>query len=845
MTNSELLAEIAEDFTARLRGEDPPSIDSYVEQHPDLEPDIRKLFPSILAIEQLSHREETERKFERTTRRLAIAPDGLLGDFKIIRELGRGGMGVVYEAENQSLKRRVALKILGPTMAGSAKQLARFKSESKAVAKLHHTNIVSVFGVGEHEGLYYYAMNFIDGMTLAEAIAIAKPTGSFLTQTDEPKTTDDALTPQFSVAVDQPSTVADTDTTSDRSAVKNSTTQPVQKTSSAGQHTPSRWEEIARLGVCIADALEHAHANGVWHRDIKPSNLIFDQSNKIWITDFGLARFEDRDDVTATGDIVGTPRYMAPEQFEGKFDGRCDTYGLGITLYEMLTLQPAFKTMGPQLIKQKTTSQPPQPRSINPAIPQDLETIVLKACEVDPAKRYKTPGAMAEDLELFLADRPIRARRVTARERVYRWSRRNPLSAALVLLSTMLLAGLFTVSAIWNVQMRGIVRELNLQTGLAQTQQRKSDARARRSRKLVEDFQENGRRQMARIQNRRFPEPVASELDAVTHVSMGGLGQSDREYVADQLSFNLNMASDHKDVVELEVEAAYALTKAGQIHQMLGEFESAADCYVDALKRFTNLEVARRARRLNVEYDRTRMQKMGIDFLTELVLLHTKIDEVRPYVDAADIPEGVGSTVALRLLDEDPGNILDTSARCNFAYVEVLHSRHITMLKKKGWLQLIGKPVKKRGDFTAEIAENETAINIVQLLLTKDRTNRDYRMLGIRIQTDRGRLELLRGNAADATIHLGNAARALGEWLIAQEAAEIQSTLQAELAYVLCLAPQPIGSVDVTADNITKSLSGFANRMNRLASRNKRAKRASELARAAEKRLAEYAALKN
>ncbi|MFK7819586.1 MAG: hypothetical protein AB8G99_12780, partial [Planctomycetaceae bacterium] len=308
-----------------------------------------------------------------------------------------------------------------------------------------------------------------------------------------------------------------------------------------------------------------------------------------------------------------------------------------------------------------------------------------------------------------------------------------------------------------------------------------------------------------------------------------------------ELRFALELAEKYKAIVELEVGAAYSLTKAGRIHQMVGEYNKAAACYIDAHERFTNLEAARRARRLTVVYDPRRLQPMGIDFLAELVSINKRLDEVRPFVtNAISIPETLGSATALKLLDEDPGNILETSSRCKLAYVDVLHSRHINMLKRQGWEQLIGQPIKNRGKFQQEFEENETAINIVQLLLTKDRTNHDYRIMGIRIQTDRARLELLRGKETEATIYLGNAARALGEWLIAQEAEEMRSALRAELAYVLCLAPKPIENVDVTADEVRTSLSSFSKRMKALIATDKRATRAKELARIADQRLAQY-----
>src|SRR4029077_2884858 len=185
-------------------------------------------------------------------------------------------------------------------------------------------------------------------------------------------------------------------------------------TDSAGQYARS----VALVGVQVAEALDYAHRQGVLHRDIKPSNLLLDGQGTVWVTDFGLAKATDSDDLTRTGDIVGTVRYMAPERFQGKADQGNDIYGLGITLYEMLTLRPAFEDSDrARLIDRVAHEEPPRPRKLDPHIPRDLETIVLKAIAKEPDRRYASADAMAEDLRRFLADRPIRARRVSSLEK--------------------------------------------------------------------------------------------------------------------------------------------------------------------------------------------------------------------------------------------------------------------------------------------------------------------------------------------------------------------------------------------------------------------------------------------
>ena len=292
------------------------------------------------------------------------------GEFRIVREIGRGGMGVVYEAYQGSLNRHVALKLLP-----EHGDLARFRREGRAAGRLHHTNIVPVFGVGEHQGRHFYVMQYIAGRGL------------------------DAVS-------------------------REQATLPLERGRSQGR-LPA--DETARIGAQVAAALAYAHGQGVIHRDIKPSNLLLDEQGTVWITDFGLAKADDQENLTQTGDFMGTLRYMPPEAFEGRSDARGDIYALGITLYEILCSRPAFdESDRNQLIKQVTTSEPARLERLNRAVPRDLVTIVHKAIERDPARRYPTADALAADLRRYLADEPIQARRQTQLDRSVRWTRHHP-----------------------------------------------------------------------------------------------------------------------------------------------------------------------------------------------------------------------------------------------------------------------------------------------------------------------------------------------------------------------------------------------------------------------------------
>ena len=398
-----------------------------------------------------------------------------LGDYHILREIGRGGMGVVYEAQQLSLGRRVALKVLPFAAAVDPKQRQRFQIEAQAAAQLHHPHIVPVFGVGCDDGVHYYAMQYVDGQSLAAVIhdlrsgdgatpAWAEPSVSAgPAENPSPRHADNGSpgggrTPSVPIepaAVSPPGNMAaGDDPTWDL-------TQPIDTTKSgptaAGMlhHDKAFCRKVARLGIEAADALDHAHALGVLHRDIKPANLLIDRAGAVWITDFGLARFSGNQSLTGTGDIVGTLRYMSPEQAlarRGVVDQRTDIYALGATLYELLTLRPAFGGRDHQeLLRQIALDEPIPPSRLNPAVPRDLETIVLKAMAKDPSSRYATAQELSEDLKRFLNDDSIMGRRPGPVERTLRWARRRwelvATAAAIVMLSSMIGTAVYRRSA--------------------------------------------------------------------------------------------------------------------------------------------------------------------------------------------------------------------------------------------------------------------------------------------------------------------------------------------------------------------------------------------------------------
>jgi tetratricopeptide (TPR) repeat protein len=329
----------------------------------------------------------------------ALAERQLLGDFRLVREVGRGGMAVVYEAEQVSLGRRVALKVLPFAAVLDPKQLQRFKNEALSAAHLRHPHIVPVYSVGCERGVHYYAMQLIEGQSLATVIR------------------------EMRGEAPAPATASKT---------------PI--TSHGSNREPGYVRMAVALGMQAAEALDHAHQLGIVHRDIKPGNLLVDGLGELWITDFGLARSMRDGDLTMTGELLGTYRYMSPEQALAKrvaMDHRTDVYSLGATLYELLTLEPAFPGDDPHLVMRDIAEKEPvAPRRLNPALPVDLETIVLKAMSKDATGRYATAQEMAEDLGRYLADQPIHARRPSLAAHASKWARRHRgfVTAAFVLL---------------------------------------------------------------------------------------------------------------------------------------------------------------------------------------------------------------------------------------------------------------------------------------------------------------------------------------------------------------------------------------------------------------------------
>jgi serine/threonine protein kinase len=429
---------LAEEFAQRCRRGDHPSLEEYVARYPELADDIRELFPALLVMERLKPAANHTNTLPSSASPTEDGEPQRLGEYRILREVGRGGMGVVYEAVQESLGRHVALKVLPGHGLSEPGYLERFRREAKAAARLHHTNIVPVFGTGDCDGVYYYAMQFIPGQGLdrvlddlrrlrqgrptegADVVAHSLCTGTFAQ----------------SALVEEPAPSGDSTTLS---VAESGTNLSASHSGLSGTRQGIYYQSVARVGLQVAEALAHAHRQGILHRDIKPANLLLDPQGIVWVTDFGLAKAEDGAALTNTGDVVGTLRYMPPERFDGVSLPQGDVYSLGLTLYELLTLRPAFDDPNRvRLIERVLREPPPLPRRLEPRVPRDLETVVLKCLAKDPRDRYASAEELADDLRRFLADQPVLARRSSWRERCWRWCRRNravaSLSAAVVVL---------------------------------------------------------------------------------------------------------------------------------------------------------------------------------------------------------------------------------------------------------------------------------------------------------------------------------------------------------------------------------------------------------------------------
>lgn len=417
-----LLGRVANEFLDRLAQGEQPDPEQYANQYPQIAEHIRRTFPAMEVIgKSLSGDAAADVS-------VALQPHKQLGDFGIVREIGRGGMGVVYEAEQVSVGRRVALKVLPFIALVDDRPLQRFRNEVRAAATLQHPNIVAVYSVGEERGVHYYAMQLIRGQTVASVIAQLRAL-----RDDECALDGSTISQVLSAA--SPFADQGLERTSDAQQPGHTEQAAVDTRVKEGSTTWPRqnrhefYRSIAALGIQAARALQHAHEQGVVHRDVKPGNLMLDTSGQLWITDFGLARIEADPGITMTGDLVGTLRYMSPEQALGKrivVDNHADIYSLAATLYEFIALRPVFDGRDRQeLLRQIALQEPSSLRRVDRNVPRELDVIIQRGLAKDPDQRYATAAELADDLQRFLNHEPIHAKPPTLPTRAVKWGQRH------------------------------------------------------------------------------------------------------------------------------------------------------------------------------------------------------------------------------------------------------------------------------------------------------------------------------------------------------------------------------------------------------------------------------------
>jgi serine/threonine protein kinase len=415
-----VLAAYLAEFEAGRR----PTRGKWLEDHPEIAGTLGDWFDIVELVHDAARSVYSNRSHAPSE--AALPPETVLGEYRLVREIARGGMAIVYEAEQVALGRRVALKVLSSTAALDPLRLQRFRVETQAVAQLNHPHIVPIFAVGSERGSHFYAMQYIEGPTLAELIRELRRTSA---------------SPLGEAHGDPGRSLGRTKRAKASSAgsglLVNAFGDGASEVSPAGLGSPltsafrgrPAFRALAKLAIQAAEALAYAHAMGILHRDIKPSNLLVDSRGHLWVADFGLARLQDEPGLTRTGDLLGTLRYMAPELVLGHrivHDPRSDVYSLGATFYELLTKKPVFDGRDRQeLLRQIAQDEPIAPRELDPTIPRDLETIILKAMDKEPERRYATAQELADDLRRFLEDKPILARRPTSAERAAKWARRH------------------------------------------------------------------------------------------------------------------------------------------------------------------------------------------------------------------------------------------------------------------------------------------------------------------------------------------------------------------------------------------------------------------------------------
>ncbi len=672
--NAELFEAISADFAARIRAGEQASISEYASKHPELAEEILELFPGIEAMEAIKgHRLSTEVRLPSS-----VDPEiDRLGEFAIKGEIGRGGMGIVYEAKQESLGRPVALKILPPSLFQNQDQVARFKREAETASRLEHEHIVPIFAVGQEAGIHFYAMQLIHGRGL-DALFLD---GSWL-----PKLADG-----FGL---------------------------------------SKAKLVARIGLQVALALEHAHSRGVLHRDIKPSNLLVEKGGKVWVVDFGIAKVLDDQAMTRSGEFVGTLRYSPPEHFHGRFDGRSDLYSLGLTLHELLTGKPAFKGPGREALLRQVQEGDLDvlPKSV-PDLPRDLATIVGKATALDADLRYQSAREMADDLSRFLADMPVLARETAVFERVYRWAKRNRAASAGL---TVAVLALITASIVGWWAFLSTSASLERERGAKQL----AESNLLFSLQAFDDLFDAiaGRDQALLMSDEGF-----SEVPVLPAVS-----EKDLDLLQRLLVFYDGFALENATNERLRLDRGRALRRVGDIHRWLGEFAAADEAYL------ASLDVYAEAKADDLEVDPM-----------ELAILHKDRGHALGDEGESDAArEEFGHAIRILLLElesEAKPRVQFELARVHNAIGALLASPELSLLDHSApESPRRGRPRVRRVSAEVE-TEHRQAMRLAEDLLQEDPDNPELAFLRARSKRYLAQAIFRRGDVVAATALIAEA----------------------------------------------------------------------------------------
>lgn len=821
---------LADEFVSKVRAGQSPSIDEYAQQYPEHAAVIRSVFPSLLVVEKISAKDSTvsyastSRQDDRFSRQQLPSQ---FDDYQIVRCIGQGGMGVVYEAIQESLHRKVALKVIHPQASSSSHSRARFQREAESAAGLHHTNIVPVYGSGEDHGLLYYAMQLIHGSTLAQIVQSLqnrlggpseinyacseqtihavdrlmspKPVGFFTelkgsnnyasqnTQGDDLQTRllatrELTLSPTKSLPNDlvredcRSSDPSDSETSAGSLEGISNESSPSAK-SSLEQLPRHYYRNICRLVAKVANALDYAHESGVLHRDIKPSNLLLDQTGTIWVADFGLARREDLDGQTQTGELLGTLRYMAPEQFSGKSDARSDIYSLGLTLFELLTLRPALDSPKRRLLDPAKYSQLEWTAAEREKVPKDLQTILRKAVAYEPEKRYQRARDLQEDLERFLDDRPILARRESMLESLTRWARRNPAIATLTATLFGLLLTIASILGLWNRQQRLTLDELKtayqtsaknlIERTQALEQAETESNRAKQNMELaIEAFSTIAENISARGRSLEIQGFEDQDVESIGF-SDAVLTQADVELLKSLQIFFDRFAQEN--AADLRLDAAVARRRVGEIESKIGKYDQA----VSSLKRSINQFVAIRGNQ-TADSDLGKILEEEFKAREQLVAIYSRRDQyARAQEEMSELRDVLKNHSAFAQSNQGKYALASALGCLSSGSLRIANERSNNDRRRRALPPFANRAAAFGVDMPTPMAQRlqrdlthiVEAISLMDELCNAEPQNSQHRLVLARNQTDRMRLCRLLGDPSGFEDSLKKASEILEDLL--------------------------------------------------------------------------------